>query len=103
MERNKRRRLGAGAWRELLARFPGSGLTAQAFCRREAVSTASFYRWRTLLGDAVGGDLVRTSAPTTATSRFVDLGTLSAAGARLERFELRIDLGGGLQLHLVRG
>jgi hypothetical protein len=38
------------------------------------------------------------------TSEFVDLGTLSApTAAPAERFELRLDLGGGLVLHLVRG
>jgi hypothetical protein len=34
------------------------------------------------------------------TTGFVDLGTLSASGSR---FELRLDLGGGVLLHLVRG
>jgi transposase len=33
-------------WRERLARFPTSGLTAAQFCALEAVSTASFYVWK---------------------------------------------------------
>lgn len=47
MQTIRRRRLGAQAWRELLSRFGDSRLTTTAFCRREAVSTAIFYRWRT--------------------------------------------------------
>lgn len=96
-----RRRLGAKGWRELLVRFAGSGLTTQSFCQREAVSTASFYRWRALLGTPPGHDLTR---PANITSRgFVDLGTLGASGMRSDRLELRLDLGAGVTLQLVRG
>ena len=36
---------------------------------------------------------------------FVDLGTLAvpASASKSERIELRLDLGGGMMLHLVRG
>lgn len=37
------------AWRDCLARFASSGKTAEAFCRDEAVSTATFYGWRARL------------------------------------------------------
>ena len=33
-------------WAERLERFPSSGLTIIDFCRREGISTASFYHWR---------------------------------------------------------
>ena len=33
-------------WQERLARFERGNLTVSKFCRREGVSTASFYRWR---------------------------------------------------------
>src|SRR5262245_28903901 len=33
-------------WRERLARFPGSGLTAAQFCALEAVSVPSFDAWK---------------------------------------------------------
>ena len=36
-------------WRALLWRFSASGLGVAVFCDREAVSTASFYRWRGLI------------------------------------------------------
>ena len=102
----RRRRLGAEAWRGLLARFVVSGLTVTAFCEREAVSAASFYRWRMQLG---GQPLAtaRSALPTAVVSRaqtaFVDLGALTQASASSSCFELRLDLGGGLLLSLVRG
>lgn len=101
MQTIKRRRLSEGAWRQMLSRFVDSGLTTEAFCRREAVSPASFYRWRTLLGMAPAPDraLTRTVPLERSPSGFVDLGTL---GERRERVELRLDLGGGLTLQLVR-
>jgi len=33
-------------WQERLARFERGNLTVSKFCRREGVSTASFYQWR---------------------------------------------------------
>ena len=85
-------------WRSLLSRFSGSGLSVSAFCRREAVSTASFYRWRGLLDRHDGGE----SLPVRSEAAFVDLGTLRGESGRGTAVELRLDLGGGLTLHLVR-
>ena len=86
-------------WRALLSRFADSALSVPAFCRREAVSTASFYRWRGLLQPHEGDkDLAERSEPA-----FVDLGVLRAQSMRgAAPVELRLDLGGGLTLHLVR-
>jgi putative transposase len=105
MERIKRRRLSASAWRGVLARFASSGLTVQGFCQREAISTASFYRWRSLL-EGASTDLERPQkVPIAATAGptpdFVDLGPLRPTAS--SRLELRLDLGAGLFLHLVRG
>ncbi len=84
-------------WRTLLAKFDGSGLGVEAFCRREAISPASLYRWRGVLGAAgdCGESAVISKAPA-----FVDLGPLRSAAA--PRIDLKIDLGDGLVLHLVR-
>lgn len=38
-------------WQERLARFATSGLTVEAFCQQENVSTASFYHWRRRLAE----------------------------------------------------
>ena len=104
MQAIKRRRLGRDGWRDLLAQFEDSGLTVSAFCSRVGVSTASFYRWRSLLGmpvvGAQGESLLRTVAASKAA--FVDLGSLGAREGASSRFELRLDLGGGLLLSLVR-
>ena len=37
-------------WTERLFRFQQSGLSVSQFCQREAVSPATFYRWRKKLG-----------------------------------------------------
>ncbi|MFQ5700158.1 MAG: hypothetical protein ACE5IL_17990 [Myxococcota bacterium] len=36
----------AGEWREILARFDGSGLRASEFCRREGLSRSVFCKWQ---------------------------------------------------------
>ena len=84
-------------WRALIGRFGASGLGVEAFCRRESISAASFYRWRTELG-AGGGTVVIHDA---ARPAFVDLGTLSSRPVR-QGVELKLDLGDGMVLHLVR-
>ena len=86
-------------WRSLLAKFGGSGLSVEAFCRREAISAASFYRWRSLLSGAVDrGDVVgRGSTPA-----FVDLGALNSEFSPRPRLDLKLDLGDGLILQLAR-
>ena len=107
MEQSKRhRRLGAGAWRELLERFAPSGLTVEAYCHGAAVSPKTFHRWRARLAAPAN----RRSASTVAVVRepatgFVDLGRLgtpAVASPLPPRLELHLDLGGGLLLHLVR-
>lgn len=101
---SKRRRLNERAWRDLFKRFDSAGLTVEAFCQREGLSRSSFNRWRSRLpmragaAAAVGAPNVRHSA-----ASFVDLGLLGAAAtAAPAGLELRLDLGGGLSLTLVR-
>lgn len=83
-------------WAALLARFERADLSVSAFCARESISVANFYRQRGLHRTEQPDDAVA-SAPA-----FVDLGAIdaSSAGARLE---IKLDLGGGVVLHLVRG
>ncbi len=85
--------------RALLSRFEGSGLGVTAFCQRERISAASFYRWQRESGGAIdqsaAADVERASA-------FVDLGALSMQASTTPRLDLRLDLGDGLVLHLVR-
>ncbi len=105
MERIKRRRRDVDAWRGVLERFASSGLAVPAFCEREAISEASFYRWRSILQGAAGTGKKRRAIPvvsgaTKAAAEFVDLGALRSVSSRCE---LRVDLGGGVLLHLVRG
>lgn len=78
--------------------FEGSRLSVGQFCRREGLSSSSFNRWRSRR--TAGRVATQPLAPTLTTSSFVDLGALSAGR---ERFELRLDLGGGIVLQLARG
>ena len=91
----RRTRRSAESWQALLDKQAESGLSVSAFCARERLSVASFYQWRSRLNR-------RASSAPSAVERegaFVDLGALSGGG----RLELRIDLGGGMVLHLARG
>jgi hypothetical protein len=97
--KGKGRRRSRSEWQSLVEKFGGGGVSVEAFCRREAISAASFYRWRSLLSGAVdrGEVVVRDSAP-----GFVDLGALNSAPSAGRRLDLKLDLGDGLRLHLVR-
>jgi hypothetical protein len=77
-------------WRVLLSRFATSGMSAREFCRAEKVSESSFHRRRGTLGNAA------------AQGAFVDVGAMSNAEVAGKQLELRIDLGDGLVLTLVR-
>lgn len=107
MEGMKRRRLGAQAWQELFRRHEASGEPIGTFCRREGVSTHSYRRWKVRMGGQVptlrgtAPKLQKENAVTAAT--FVDLGAIGSAPPAAGRLELRLDLGSGLTLHLVRG
>jgi len=100
MERTGRRRRTAASWHAVFARFAESGLTALAFCEREGISRESFYRWRSKLAISADPPPVHEDARATSTAAgFIDLGALRGGSSRLE---LRLDLGGGVLLHLVR-
>ena len=87
----KQRRLGEAAWREMVARFAQSGLSAEAFSQRERVSLVSLKRWQ----QAVKGEQPPTAVP----GGFLELGSLRSVGSR---FEVRLDLGDGVLLTLSR-
>jgi len=84
-------------WQALLNRFDARRDSVSAFCARELISEASYYRWRGLL--PVG---VHERATPPSPNAFLDLGHLRS-GQPGSRLDLKLDLGGGLVLHLVRG
>jgi transposase-like protein len=104
MEKVGRERRNESTWREIVSRQAESGLSVQEFCEREGIKAASLYGWRSRLQRDGHDKSVPTRAPRKARSEkppgeFIDLGALSASGSR---FEVRLDLGGGVLLHLVR-
>jgi len=92
--RGKWQRRSREEWQAVFSRFASAGLSVAAFCARESISEANFYRWRALLSTP--------QASASATSGFVDLGQIMTGAART-RLELKLDLGDGVMLHLVRG
>ena len=104
----KRRHLDTQAWREVLRRFEASGTSVVAFCKQEGVSTNSFRRWRSRLAMAPTSQAVpqREAPQEREETSFIELGSLRGAGVPsvpASRLDLKLDLGGGLSLHLVRG
>jgi putative transposase len=106
MEKVSRRRRSESAWREIVERHGQSGLTVPEFCEQEGIKAASLYGWRSRLREdsqtppaspVVPEKPKESAAPA---SGFIDLGSL---GTRSSRFEVRLELGGGVLLHLVRG
>jgi len=105
MEKIGRERRSESAWREIVERQAESGLSVRAFCEREGIKAVSLYGWRSRLQREAQDESARAHAPRKArpeksTGEFIDLGALSASRSR---FEVRLDLGGGVLLHLVRG
>jgi len=105
MDQITRQRRSENAWREIVARQEQSGLTVTQFCEREGLKAASLYGWRVRLRqEATGAKRSPTKsssagATAMAPEEFIDLG---AIGAGRGRFEVRLDLGGGVLLQLVR-
>lgn len=101
-------------WRERLARHAVSGQTVAVFCKNESVTEGQYYRWRTRLRGQSGLAVrARNAAP--ASTPFIDLGAVKApnvngAAPRADQMsvakpgaiEVRLDLGHGLVLHIVR-
>jgi hypothetical protein len=102
----KRRRLNERAWRDLFKRFDGAGLTVEAFCKGEGLSRSSFNRWRSRLSTQAGvatTSVMHEPGHQKIAPSFVDLGLLGAASTEAAvGLELRLELGGGLSLILVR-
>jgi len=92
----------AAQWRARLDRFAKDRQTVAAFCAAERVSVPAFYYWRKRLGSE---GLLAAHA----TGSFIDAGPVRAAGGATvasatpeHGIEVRLDLGGGLLLHIVR-
>ena len=100
------------AWRNRLARFAASKLTVDAFCRREAVPVGTFYGWQARLrardaAAAPGPQRTLALSP----SPFLDLGSVNSLASSAAspgrdhartNLDVRLELGGGVILHIVR-
>jgi len=96
-------RRGEETWRELVARQTRSGLSVPAFCRQEQLNEKTFYGWRSKLRGRLAASeaaAVCSASEPDPTAGFIDLGTV---GSGPPRCEIRLDLGGGVVLQVVRG
>jgi transposase-like protein len=106
MEKVGRQRRSESTWRELVDRHEQSGLTVAEFCEREGIKSASLYGWRSRLREGVEGKPAAVPAKMAKRSKeeepsgFIDLGSLGSMGSR---FAIRLELGHGVALHVVRG
>lgn len=101
MEPIKRIKRSESTWRELFARQAASGLSVLEFCRSEKINPGVFRRWRSVLnGDGSRAKAVKRPAATTRSAPFIDIGAMAADRPR---FEVRLDLGGGMILSIGRG
>ena len=101
MEKIKQRRYRAETWRGILGRFEESGLTAPAFCARERISLRALRSWRCRLeGEPDQALIAKAAELTRKPAGFIDLGALRPSDPR---FEVRLELGGGVVLSLARG
>lgn len=104
MEKVGRQKRSESAWREIVARQAQSGLAVREFCEREGIKSASLYGWRVRLREhtqeqGVLPNPTKTERAEKSSGEFIDLGAL---GSGRSRFEVRLQLGGGVLLHLVR-
>lgn len=89
-------------WHAVFARYNTSGLSITRFCQQEHIGTSTFYRWRGILAASAVPEAGAQSQTTA--SPFVDLGALAPCTQTVpERLDLRLELGSGMVLHLVRG
>jgi putative transposase len=104
-----RRHLSAQAWAEVFARFDGSGESVTGFCKREGLHTSSFRRWQRRLASMASTPITaqphepREATRQASAASFVEMGAMGAGRQPAGRLEVRLELGGGLVLQLVRG
>ena len=109
MTGQRRRRLDAVSWREAMRRFDAAGATVSKFCEREGLCESSFYRWRARInspggqGSSARSAGLRTLAVPPSPAPFIDLGNLAGSSRDAGNgLELRLELGGGIVLQIVR-
>jgi len=102
MRQRKRIRRGTTGWHKVISRQSSSGLALPEFCRREGINASLFRRWQSRLASLDSGGELRsgTMRAVESPAPFIDLGEVRPGGPR---FEVRLDLGGGLVLSIARG
>ena len=100
MEPIKRIKRSESTWRELFARQGASGMSVLEFCRAERLNPGVFRRWRSMLNGDVQVRKAKPRAVAKVAAPFIDIGAVDAARSR---YEVRLELGAGMILSIVRG
>jgi transposase-like protein len=96
-----RERWSAEKFAAVLAAQRSSGLSVQAYCRREGINLSTFYRWRVVTqgpGKALSKTTERRSRSVAKQNAFVDLSDAVLPASLTLRFEL----GNGISLTVSR-
>lgn len=100
MDQIKRIKRSEATWRELFARHASSGMSVLEFCRAEGINPGVFRRWRSMLNDGIRVERSKARTKTKVAASFIDIGAMNADRTRME---VRLELGGGVVLTVVRG
>jgi transposase-like protein len=98
MGKNQRR--GSSQWKKIVLAQGRSGLSARAFCRRESIGEAGFYKWRKRFKESTSKEKEVKSADS-----FIEVGQLqgSAGSDELVSWHIALELGDGVTLNLRKG
>jgi transposase-like protein len=86
-----------------MSRFEQSGLSVSQFCEGEGIGEASFYQWRRRLSSADAGQRSRSQVPEPLPASGGDFLHLGRLGGEASRLQVRVELGGGVVVHVTRG
>ena len=92
MNRQTHPRRSRAQWQQLIDKFSKSQLTVTDFCRANAISQASFYKWRSELS----------ASESSAISPWIDVTAVSALRSADVAWEMELDLGNGCCLRWRR-
>ena len=100
-------------WQDRLTRYSTSGQTVRAFCQSESISMGTFYHWQARLRQR-GFILSKPRLRRPGAGTFIEVGAIAKANLvapptvpdnpieQAGGFDIKLELGGGVVLHLVK-
>ncbi|OED38235.1 hypothetical protein AB833_20500 [Chromatiales bacterium (ex Bugula neritina AB1)] len=94
---NRRVRRSRDEWQQLITEYESENLTQKEFCAKHNLGSVSFSKWYHRLKSTQGNDFV--ALPAIGTEKAENV---SGVTQPCNHFEVRLELGDGLVLHLSR-